>query len=559
MIKAWAGDVNGGQKQRDYDPLDDVELPVIDGADARRALLTALLNPQWIQYLPPDAADLLGDTTSAWSLQHLIEIATPGMTMAAAVAGLIERIKEAGQDYEEFQAEFDAGRRAGSYEPTHFSLIELFDKLRDLKTRREGMAGALKALAAFRDKDKPASRGIELLGVAQGRAERVTRPVKTTGLVRMSDVPRRQVDWLWRFPIGKLALMCGDPGEGKSTAMLDIMARETRGGGWPDSPKERWAPGNVVILSCEDDLEDTMGPRLDQAGADSSRVFALPGVMQERDEKGKRRPCTFSLTDDLPRLEQAILEAGQCRLAVVDPIGAFLGKTDSNSNNEVRAALTPLADLAARLKVAIVAIAHLNKGSGMKALHRLSGSTAFVGAARVVWFVGEDKEQPGRRLMLPVKNNLAPKGDGLSFVIRDSAVAWDAAPVRQTADEALGDHKAGGQEREEAIDWLRTALADGPLESSEIKKMGDQAGHSWATIRRAKEALGIKPHKEGFGAGARWMWAGPTKALTEIEVEQAHSREHLRAPSADVSIFDGQDEGAHPYEDAHQDLEGAHP
>ena len=248
----------------------------------------------------------------------------------------------------------------------------------------------------------------------------------------LSGVKREAVSWIWprRFPRGKLVLIGGEPGEGKSTMMLDVTARITQGGVWPDGGE---APhGSVLLLSAEDGLGDTIAPRLDAAGADSSRVHALTAIRQI---DGTDRH--LDLGHDVPQLEAAIQQVHPL-LVIIDPLSAYLGRTDTWKDSEVRALLSPLAALAERHGCTIAGVMHLSKTSGRKALHRLMGSIGFSAAARVVLAIATDPDDDTRRLLLPVKNNLTRKADTLAFTLGDGRVAWDTNPVEgMTADSVL--------------------------------------------------------------------------------------------------------------------------
>jgi hypothetical protein len=345
-------------------------------------------------------------------------------------------------------------------------------------------------------------------------------------LINLGDVKPEPVLWLWpgRIARGKLTLLAGDPGLGKSFITIDLAARVSLGSPWPDDPLAPAPIGRVVMLNAEDDLADTVRPRLDAAGADVTRITALAAVTDDDGEK------QFNLQRDLAALEQAIADTPDCKLVIIDPITAYLGNCDSHKNADIRAVLAPLAELAARYKVAVVAVSHLNKGSG-PALYRTMGSLAFVAAARAAWVVVKDKEAPKRRMLLPVKNNLAEDTAGMAYAIVDGILAWEADPVTISADEILGDdrRKDGHSERDDAGHWLRQLLRDGRLSPKEIKAQADDAGFSWATIRRAKDRASVRVFKEGFGKDSRWFWElSPQRCAAEGEDAQ---------PS-DVSAFD---------------------
>ncbi|MBX7166515.1 MAG: AAA family ATPase [Pirellulales bacterium] len=365
-----------------------------------------------------------------------------------------------------------------------------------LRAQRAAIVEQLEALAARTIGD--------LAGVQQGVP---AAPL----LVPMHTVEPRPVDWLWpgRLALGKLALLVGDPGLGKSFVTCDLAARVSAGKPWPDIPWDTNAAGGVVIANAEDDLADTVRPRLDAAGADVSRIVALRGV-QTTDDEGRHdeRPLTLH---DRTCIEAAIVSVASCKLVIIDPLGAFCGATDSHKNADVRAMLAPLAELAARHNVAVLAVGHLNKGSG-QAVYRTSGSLAFVAAVRTAWAVTRDREDPTgpRRLLLAVKSNLSVDQGGLAFSVGpygahdEPAVAWEADPVRVSADEALAAEASGAEdrsEREEALEFLRDRLADGPVAVVDVNREARSQGIADRTLRRARRALGVLKTKDGLRGG----------------------------------------------------------
>ena len=180
--------------------------------------------------------------------------------------------------------------------------------------------------------------------------------------VRLSDVKPEQVEWLWRerIAIGKLTLIVGDPGQGKSFLTLDIGARVSRAAAWPDNPWEPQPAGDVILLTAEDDLGDTIRPRLDALEADVSRIIAIRGAKFVDDDNERM----VNLSTDLQSIRKVVSEANEPRLLIIDPVSAYLGKTDSHNNAEVRGVLAPLAELASELRIAVVAVSHLRKGEG---------------------------------------------------------------------------------------------------------------------------------------------------------------------------------------------------
>ncbi len=328
------------------------------------------------------------------------------------------------------------------------------------------------------------------------------RPV----LVRLSTVTPRPLEWLWpdRLPLGKLSLLAGDPGLGKSYLTLYLAAQVSRGRAWPDDTTG-WPgiPGSVVLLSAEDDAADTMQPRLVAHAADLEKIIAIQAVVYS-DEAAA--PYRFSLSTHLPALEEAIAYAGDTRLVIIDPISAYLGKTDSHKNADVRALLAPLATIASKHRVAIVAVSHLNKSDSTPAIYRTMGSLAFTAAARAVWLVSKDPHNSERRLLTPAKANLARDVGGLAFSIQDGKVVFESGTLDLTSDEALAKPDAGPkQDRCEAKAFLLSRLEAGPCPSSGVMEAARNSGFSSATIRRAKEELGIA----SFQQLDRWFWKLP--------------------------------------------------
>jgi len=353
-------------------------------------------------------------------------------------------------------------------------------------------------------------------GEVKAEIERLVRSVRHTHgtigvpiIVNLADVEPRPVEWLWpnRIPLGKLTMVVGYPGLGKSTLALDIVARVTRGIPWPDLPNEPISAGAVILLSAEDDLADTIRPRLDAAGAEPRQIHILKAV---RDVSNKER--LFSLERDIEILERAIKSVPNCRLVVIDPITAYLGNIDSHKNTDVRSVLAPLADLASRHNVAIICVGHLNKREGVRAIHRVTGSTGFVEAARAVWLVAEDSQNPDMRLMVRMKGNLAKDIGGLAFRLVEVSqtshtcrMEWHPGPIWVTPDQLLRPPDQAEGSLEYATKWLKTQLQAGPMKAIDIQKNARAEGISDRTLKRAKQRLGVISTKEDF-SGA-WIWS----------------------------------------------------
>lgn len=368
-------------------------------------------------------------------------------------------------------------------------------------------------------------------------------------LVRMASVRPELVRWLWpgRIALGKLSLLIGDPGVSKSTLTMDLAARVSTGGAWPDAQGSD--AGGVVILNAEDGIADTVRPRLDRHGADVDRIVAMTGV-----HRGDGKVSGFSLEDVRP-LARAIDEVEDCRLVVIDPVSAFLGRTDSHVNAEVRGLLAELARLAETKGVAMLAVTHLSKGgNNSRAIYRAMGSLAFIAAARAAWAVVNDPDDDERRLFLPVKNNLAPNDGGLAYSVREGRIEWQQGAVSNAVDDVLGAADGGDSsqraEREEAIAFLLEELHPGALPARKLEARARDAGISNTTLRRAKKELGIIARKAGFDGG--WVWSLP---------EDAHPSKHKTVSAfakgerlGDFEQLDGgestqssdsKDEGAH--------------
>ena len=331
--------------------------------------------------------------------------------------------------------------------------------------------------------------------------------------VLASEVAPEPIAWLWPGHIvrGKVTLLAGDPGLGKSLATLSLAAVVTTGGQWPVT-RERCELGSVLLLSAEDDIADTIRPRLDAAGANPARIRIVQAVETFDVRRNEFTEQMFSLQWDLEALDSLLEEMGDCILVIVDPVTAYLGGTDSHKNAEVRALLAPLSKIASKHRVAIVAVTHLNKGSGATAMHRFTGSLAFVAAARAAFVVTKDKDDPARRLLLPAKNNLAEDATGFAYRVRgdDNGVArieWEPDVITISADELLTVSVSRPLKRDAAEDWLRELLAAGEMPASEVKRLAQIAGFGWSTIMAAKTKLGIDTLKRGFQG--EWIWSLP--------------------------------------------------
>jgi putative DNA primase/helicase len=349
----------------------------------------------------------------------------------------------------------------------------------------------------------------------------------------LADIEAKPLRWLWpgRVARGKLTIIAGNPGLGKSQITASIAAVVTTGGRWPVDCQQS-PHADVLFLTAEDDPADTLRPRLEAAGADLARVHVIDGVTKGYTGDGSRKTRAFSLDDDLQALEAKLAELGDVAVVVIDPITAYLGDTDSHKNADVRALLAPLGELAARHNVAIIGVSHLSKAAGMQALMRVSGSLAFVAAARAAYLVATDPRDKTRRLFLPLKNNLGPDATGLAFRIEGATVAspagplttsrvcWETEPVSITADQAL--QAECPLERTTALDvakeWLQDALAYGPLTAEDVSDRAKADGVSTKTLQRASKALKVQKQKSGMEGP--WSWSLPPKMAKSAEDAQ---------------------------------------
>lgn len=334
----------------------------------------------------------------------------------------------------------------------------------------------------------------------------------------LADIESVPLTWLWpgKVPSGKLTLFAGDPGLGKSFVTIDMASRVSRGKDWPDGTKNQDA-GSVIVLACEDDVSDTIKPRLERANANMNNIYFVDGVTIEDREHG------FTLDRHISLLQEMIDEICDVRLVVIDPISAYCGKADTHNNSEVRALLAPLTDLAAESGVAVVAINHLTKGNG-NAVYRSTGSIAFVAAARAAWNFYKNPEDESRRLMVPTKMNLAPNATGLSYLIEDGGVRWSEAAVTQTADEiqalAAETLKSSGSAQSAldcAVQFLQEALAGGAVSSKQLIADAKENSIAEKTLRRAFNSIGGKPRKESGKADGLWYWEWPDNGPTALE------------------------------------------
>ena len=302
---------------------------------------------------------------------------------------------------------------------------------------------------------------------------------ETVEIIRMSEVDTQTVEWLWEpyIPFGKVTIVQGNPGEGKTTLALRLCAACTNRKPFPAMAEHE--PFNVIYQTAEDGLGDTVKPRLMEADADLDRVLVI--------DEGKQE---LSLSDE--RIERAIRQTG-ARLIILDPIQAYVGeKTDMNKANEIRPIFRRLAEVAERTGCAVVLIGHLNKAAGGQSAYRGLGSIDFRAAARSVLLIGRVKREPNVRVIIHDKSSLAPEGKPMGFSLgAESGFSW-IGEYDITADELLSGTGGNTETKtEQAERLILDLLADGKeMASEDIVKAAAEAGISERTVQNAKRSMG---------------------------------------------------------------------
>ncbi|MFW6342983.1 MAG: AAA family ATPase [Halothiobacillaceae bacterium] len=341
----------------------------------------------------------------------------------------------------------------------------------------------------------------------------------TAILVQASEIEIAPIDWLWTgwLAAGKLHILAGQAGTGKTTLALAIAATLTTGGRWPDGSQS--PVGSVVMWSGEDDPADTLVPRLLAAGADLSRVHFVTGTI------GPDGARPYDPAIDMPHLQDACTRAGDVRMIILDPIVSAVAG-DSHKNGEVRRALQPVVDLASRIGAAVIGISHFSKNTGgREPLERVTGSLAFAALARVVLGTAKKTDDDGNetRIFARVKSNIGPDHGGFEYALEQSepitgvvtsCVRWMDA-VEGQARELLSppDDDGDGPALAEAKEWLLDYLStNGPTPARDLNRAAKAEGISDRTLRRARESIGVKREKTGFQG--KWVVTLPDDALS---------------------------------------------
>lgn len=312
-------------------------------------------------------------------------------------------------------------------------------------------------------------------------------------LINMDEVTTVPVKWLWKpyIPLGKITIIQGDPGEGKTTLALAVAAALSCGEMLPGDTEPR-EPMNIIYQTAEDGLADTIKPRLEAANADCSHILVIDESKEE-----------LSMIDE--RIEEAI-RLTQTKLVILDPIQAYIGaNVDMHRANEIRPVMAKLGRIAETYGCAVVLIGHMNKASGQKCAYRGLGSIDILAVARSLLIVGKLKNEPSKRVMSHAKSSLAQNGQSLVFQINEhSGLEW-CGTIDLTADQFLEDGGTSVSKLESAKQFLLDILADGAKSQKEIQSAAEEMDFGNRTLKSAKTALGVKSIKIGEG----WLWQLP--------------------------------------------------
>ena len=310
-------------------------------------------------------------------------------------------------------------------------------------------------------------------------------------IISMDEIEVQKVEWLWYpyIPYGKITIIQGDPGEGKTTALLQIASLLSKGKKLPCDDTKR-DPINIIYQTAEDGLNDTVKPRLLEADADCSRIKVI-------DETSK----SLTMLDE--RIEQAIAETG-ARMIILDPIQAYIGaEVNMNSANETRSVMSKLGNLADKYSCAFVLIGHMNKGGG-KSSYRGLGSIDFQAVARSVLIVGRIKDNPQIRVIAQGKSSLAPEGDSIAFELDKETGFKFIGKYEITVDELLSGFQKDNKSQL-AENMLNEFLASGKKPQTEIMEKANELEISKRVLDEAKKNLLIKSSKKNN----KWYWELP--------------------------------------------------
>ncbi|QDT55650.1 hypothetical protein Pan44_36960 [Caulifigura coniformis] len=348
------------------------------------------------------------------------------------------------------------------------------------------------------------------------KQSRKTPNPNAPNLLRLDACQKRNLAWLWdqRIPLGKCSLLVGDADAGKTFLALDLAARVSRGVGVP--PEAGLArPGQVLLMCADDDVEDTLLPRLQAAEADLSRIAILSASPRKARLKSQ---ALLSLAKDFGQIEAALEELPECRLIVVDPINAYLRGLAGNNDIAIRQLLQKLTRLAREKNAAIVMTAHQRKQLASTAVHRPVGSVAFAAVARVVLVLAHDPHVAGRRLLVPAKMALHAAPTGRAFRIVAGRLEWEPEIVDFSADDLsliIADDDEWNDARRAAKQWLLTLLEKKPLPAEEVKRLADERQMPWRVLWTAKKDCKVESQRNA--TDQRFYWKLPVYWMHDPE------------------------------------------
>ena len=404
--------------------------------------------------------------------------------------------------------------------------------------------------AVERHDDRWRDRVAGIKGAVASAVRKYAEPVtESVTLLRADQVKIEQTRWAWKdhLALGALHIVAGPPGMAKTTVALALAATKSAGGRWPDG--SRATAGTVHIWSGEDDIATTLVPRLAAMGADLSKIRFIDSATETIE--GEQRAVAFDPARHMGALTRQI-EDDPPSMLIIDPIVSAVSG-DSHKNAETRRGLQPPVDLARRHGIVLIGITHFSKGTaGRDPTERVTGSLAFAALARVVFVVAKRKTEDGRtgRVFMKSKCNIAPDDGGFEFDVEQtqvpghpevfaSRVLWGDA-IEGNARDVLAEAESDDRPEEggavdEARAFLLDLLADGEVPAKQVRVEATAADIKWASVRRAKEGIGIKPRKSAMAGG--WVWQLPESAKV-INMPTPKKHEPLQPLRENLSTFD---------------------
>lgn len=400
----------------------------------------------------------------------------------------------------------DRNRRKIVVKLNGFQHVHLFDPL-DQFQRRQFREAAISKLNLPDDAHETLESEI-LAAAAASPAE-----LATANVISLADIEAKPVEWFWEhyLPAGAITDISGDPNEGKSTLLIDLVARNSRGDSMPpvNAPDETYTPGNSLLITGEDDVERTVKPRLLAADADVRRIHLLRSVTVCDEERSILLPL------DLPLIERVITER-KINLVGIDVLSAFTEPgTSLNDDAAMRRLFNPLAAVAQRTQAAFVVLRHMNKREGTRAMYRAGGSIAITGACRAAFAVAPNPDDPTEKVFVPIKHNLGPRPHSLTYRIEaygdSSRIVWGGQTELTASDVLKAQPETNqGNKFEQAKAIIADVLSSGPRGENEVKTAIEQSGLSYSTYWRARRAMGVRSEKTAFNG--EWLLSLPAES-----------------------------------------------